>query len=362
MQSLKSMGLALSAIAILGCSAKSEENQSVIYQSVGATQVQEFTEFGVNRSFTGVVVPARSADIAFEFGGTVQTVLVNEGDRVEEGELLAKLDSALLDIERRQLQAQLKEAEANLRLAKSNLSRHSSLESDGFASQQRRDELEAGRDAIQAKIQSLHASLDGNMVRQQKSHLYSPFSGIVGERYLEDGSSAVPGRPVLRLLESAQQEAHIGVPRQLASELDVGQMVTVIVANETVDGQVLAVGGELKARSHTATVRVALPETRALAGSLVQLQVQDSIAGRGFAIPQSALTASMRGLWRVYVLKPVDGDLYRVEARDLQLRYSGDKEAYVEGGLSDGELIVSKGVHKIVPGQLVRIAAGASTV
>lgn len=346
-----------SVLLVAGCTVKSEENQLVIYQIVTATQVQEHSEFSVARSFSGVLVPARSADIAFEFGGTLQVVMVDEGDRVAEGELLAKLDTALLSIERRQLQAQLTETEANLRLSKSNLTRHSSLESDGFASQQRRDELEAGRDAIRASIQRLHAALDGNQVRQEKSHLYAPFDGVIGERYQEDGSSAVPGKAVFKLLETGRMEAHIGVPRKLAITLAVGDIVSVEVGDELMEGTILAVGAELKARSHTAKIRIQLPSGQALAGSLVQLRLMDSIAGKGFPIPQSALTASMRGLWRVYVITPAQDGLYRVEARDLQLRYAGQEEAYVEGGLSDGDLIVTKGVQKVVPGQLVEITA-----
>jgi RND family efflux transporter MFP subunit len=355
MRLIKKFTALLAVLTVVGCNANSQESSEIIYQSVAAVQVQESSEFALTRSFTGVILPARSADIAFEFGGTVQFMLAEEGDRFKEGDLLAKLDTALLAIERRQLQAQLVEARANLRLVRSNLKRHTSLESDGFASQQRRDELEAGKDAVEASITQFQAALDGNQVRQEKAHLYAPFSGVVGESYLDVGSSASAGRPVLRALEVEQMEAHVGVPRQLAGSLQIGQLVKLRVGDKVLEGEVLAVGAELKARSHTAKVRIYLPSQDLLAGSLVELQLEDSISEQGFTVPQSSLTASLRGLWRVYVLAPAGKDLHRVEARDLQVRYSGETLAYVEGGLSDGELVVSAGVHKIVPGQLVRL-------
>jgi RND family efflux transporter MFP subunit len=345
----------LGVLLIAGCEANSRETGEIIYQSVSAVQVAEQAEFELTRNFTGIVLPARTANIAFEFGGTVQSMLVDEGDRIEEGDLLAQLDTALLAIERRQLQAQLEEAEANLRLASANLARHMSLETDGFASQQRRDELEAGRDAVAARISQLQATLDGNQVRQEKAHLYAPFAGVVGERFLEEGSSAGTGAPVLRILETGQMEAHVGVPRQLAQNLSVDQIVTVQLGERVDQGQVLAVGAELKAQSHTAKVRIQLPPQDVLAGSLVQLRLADSVSGPGFSVPQSALTASMRGLWRVYVLVSAGENLYRVEARDLQLLYSDEQHAFVEGGLNSGETVVTDGVHKLVPGQLVRI-------
>ncbi len=348
--------LGIFAHQLSGCSAPTEADRQVIYQPVSAYTVSQQDEFTLNRSFTGVVEAAQSAQIAFEFGGKVQVVLVNEGDRVEEGELLARLDTALLDIERRQLQAQLKEAQANLRLTEANLSRQTSLETDGYASRQRRDELEASRDAINANINHLEAALDGNMVRQEKAHLLAPFAGVISERFLEQGSAASPSVPAFRVLETGRLEAHIGVPRQLAHNVTPGDVVSLTIAGRDTHGEVLAVGAELKARSHAVMIRTTVPEGESLAGSVVELHLEDRIKDTGFIVPESALTASMRGLWRVYVLVPQDNDLYRVEARDLQLRYSGEARAYVTGGLREGESIVADGVHKIVPGQLVRLS------
>jgi RND family efflux transporter MFP subunit len=339
----------------VGCSAPVDAERQVIYQTVTAVTVKEQTDFAIDRSFTGVIQPAQAAQLAFEFAGTVQTVLVDEGDRVEEGELLARLDTALLSIERRQLQAQLAEAEANLRLTEANLSRQTSLQSDGYASLQRRDELEAGRDAIRANISQLEAALDGNTVRQEKAHLYAPFAGVISERYLEQGSAASPGGPVFRVLEISRLEAHVGVPRSLANVVATGDVVELRVAGKSTHGEVLAIGAELKAGSHAVMMRMTLPEGVGLAGSVVELRLTDAVRGSGFVIPETALTASLRGLWRVYVLLPDADDLKKVEARDLQLRFVGEKRAFVEGGLRDGEIIVATGVHKIVPGQLVRI-------
>jgi RND family efflux transporter MFP subunit len=350
----------LSLILILsiqvGCSDGSSVERAVIYQPVSVVRLQEQSEFSITRSYTGVVQPAQTANIAFEFPGTVKLALANEGDRVEERELLARLDTSLLDIERRQLQAQLAEAQANLRLSSSNLQRQSSLESDGYSSLQQRDELEASRDVFQANILSLEAALDGNLVRQEKSHLYAPFAGVISERYLEEGSASAPGVPAFRVLETGQLEAHVGVPRKLAAQIAPGDTVILRVDEQELTGEVLAVGGELKARSHAVMIRILLPDSASLTGSVAELQLQDSIEADGFIIPESALTASIRGLWRVYVASPAEEGLYRVEARDLQLRYSGESFSYVTGGVRDGESIVVDGLHKIVPGQLVRVS------
>jgi RND family efflux transporter MFP subunit len=347
------------ALAVLsGCDVRGESTATLIYQVVEAFTVSETEAFEIEREFSGVLRPAQRADLAFEFAGSMQAVLVNEGDPVSAGDLLAQLDISLLIIERRQLQAQLEEALANLRLTDANLARQSSLEIDGFASRQRRDELEANRDAINASVNNLRAALDGNTVKQEKSHLFAPFSGVISERYLEQGSTVGAGVPVLRILQSGQMEAHIGVPESLAKSIKPGETVTVIADDKRLQGTVLAVGAELKAQSHTAKVRIGLPSQQALAGSLVKLLLHDRIAAAGFRIPQSALTASLRGLWRLYVLVPAENGLYQVQSRDVQLRYLGEQEAYVEGGLVSGEQIIVSGVHKVVSGQLVRLAAG----
>jgi RND family efflux transporter MFP subunit len=356
---LKKLALvpALLLLTQAGCQVNSEELRQVIYQPVASFTVNATQDFEVQRSFTGVVAPAQSADIAFEFAGRIESVLVSEGDRVEAGQQLAQLDTALLAIERRQLEAQLAEARANLRLTLNNLKRQTSLETDGYASRQRRDELEAGRDAVEASVNHLQAALDGNRVRQDKARLYAPFAGVVSERFLEQGSTAAPGSPVLRLLETDRLEAHIGVPRQLAGALQRGDKVALTVAGRQLSGKVLAVGAELKSHSHAVKIRIALPSTDLLAGSLVELEMAERIGLSGFVVPETALTASLRGLWRVYVLKPdAQGDLFQVEARDLQLRYTDEQQAFVLGGLNDGDRVIASGVHNVVPGQLVRLA------
>lgn len=351
------LALLLAAAVLNGCDVRGEATPAIIYQVVEAVTVTESDTFTIERDFSGVLRPAQRADLAFEFAGTMKTVLVNEGDPVAEGDMLAQLDISLLIIERRQLQAQLQEALANFRLIEANLKRQSTLETDGFASRQRRDELEANRDAINASVSNLRAALDGNMVRQEKSHLYAPFGGVISERYLEQGSTVGAGKAVVRILETGRMEAHVGVPEQLAKVLSPGDEVTVLVDKTLMQGEILAVGAELKAQSHTAKVRISLPDQQALAGSLVKLLLEDQIAASGFRVPQSALTASLRGLWRVYVLVPADKDLYKVQSRDVQLRYMGEQEAYVEGGLVTGELVISGGVHKVVTGQLVRLSS-----
>jgi len=339
----------------IACSPSSVTERAVVYQPVSTDTVVAQSQYTLTRGFTGVVEPAQTANMAFEFGGTLHSVLVSEGDRVEEGQLLAKLDTALLSIEHRQLKAQLTEAEANLRLALANVKRQSALENDGYASRQRRDELEANRDALRANIDQLKAALDGNQVRQEKSALHAPFAGVISERFLAQGSAAGPGTAVLRLLETGRLEAHVGVPLRLAKDISPGEQVQLKIAEQTLMGEVLAVGSELKARSNAVMIRVGISDVSNIAGNVVELQLEDKIEASGFIVPESALSASLRGLWRIYVLKSEGKNLYRVEARDLQLRFSGETEAYVTGGLHDGDTIVVDGVHKIVPGQIVKL-------
>lgn len=341
------------------CSDSDSSKRTVVYQPVSTVQLSEQPSFIIARRYTGIVAAVQSANLAFELPGTVQAVLVSEGDRVAKGALLARLDTALLDVERRQLEAGLVEARANLRLSAANLQRQSSLEVGGYASRQRRDELEASRDALQANIIRMQAQLDGNSIRHEKSKLYAPFAGVVGERFLHEGNAAGPGVTAFRVLEDERLEAHIGVPDKLAAQIAIGDIATLHVAQGQLDGEVLAVGSELKDRSHAVMIRVKLPASASLVGSVVQLELQDTIDVTGFKIPDSALTASMRGLWRVYVVTPAEQGLHRVEARDLQVRYSGEGFAFVTGGVRHGESIVADGLHKIVPGQLVKISAGS---
>ncbi|BFM10750.1 efflux RND transporter periplasmic adaptor subunit [Simiduia litorea] len=332
--------------------------------------LQEQASYNIERRFAGRVAASQDADVGFELAGRVSQLLVNDGDRVQAGQVLAKLDTELLVAERAQLLAQLDDTKARQLLNTANIKRHQSLQASGFASQQRLDELETEQKTLTASLDALTANLDSVDSRLRKANLKAPYSGVVARRFVDQGMVVNAGSPVLRLQESGAMEAAIGVPVTFALNLTAGQLVPLSLRGNIFEARIITVGSDVSPVTNTVNVRLLLPQnTSAFNGDLIQLVMTESVQKTGFWIAADAITDGVRGRWTVYVLVKESDGVYRVEARDIQIEHMLGDRMFASGALADGELIVANGVHRVVPGQLVSVnltpeadAEGATSV
>ncbi|MEM1091957.1 MAG: efflux RND transporter periplasmic adaptor subunit [Pseudomonadota bacterium] len=356
----------LTAAALLGLAACSQnadpEAGQVVTQPVEMASIQPQTTYAIRRDFAGLVVPAQSTDLGFELAGKVSMLTADEGETVQAGERLAMLDTDLLLDRRRELSAQLEEIVANIELNRLNNKRIVELESKGFASKQRADELATEYDTLNARQAQVEAALTTNQTRIDKSELRAPFDSTVSARFVDAGAVVNAGTPVLRLLESGQAEARVGVPVRMLDSLSVGQSVSLSVAGQATTGQVIALGQNVTRSTLTVPVRVVLsPEAPAVFGDQAYLQLDETIVAEGFWVPLEAITEGMRGLWNVYAARPeADGSAYVIESRDVRVLFAETRRAFVSGALAGDELIVQSGLHRLVPGQRVVRAEASS--
>ncbi|MEM6576819.1 MAG: efflux RND transporter periplasmic adaptor subunit, partial [Pseudomonadota bacterium] len=261
-----------------------------------------------------------------------------------------------------ELSAQLEEIVANIELNRLNNKRIVELESKGFASKQRADELATEYDTLKARQAQVEAALTTNQTRIDKSELRAPFDSTVSARFVDAGAVVNAGTPVLRLLESGQAEARVGVPVRMLDSLSVGQDVSLSVAGQATTGQVIALGQNVTRSTLTVPVRVVLaPDAPAVFGDQAYLQLDETIVADGFWVPLEAITEGMRGLWNVYAARPeADGSAYVIESRDVRVLFAETRRAFVSGALAGDELIIQSGLHRLVPGQRVVRAEATS--
>jgi membrane fusion protein, multidrug efflux system len=313
--------------------------------------------YSVEHEYSGSVVAIQHEDVGFELNGTINRVLVDEGESIAQGQLLAELDTQLLQTDRQQFEAQIAETAARSRLTDANLVREQSLKRSGFVAEQRLDELRAEKEVLEATLQRLRANLDATAVRLEKSRLQAPFAGVVTRRYRDTGAVIGAGTPVLRLLDSQALQARVGVPAAVAAQLLPGTPVTVRIGAQLHQARVLTVGADIDPVTRTIVVRAALPAVDGLVdGELIALRVEQPVEEPGAWVPLAALSDGVRGLWVVQVLAPQDDGSWRVESRDVQVLHAGAERVFVSGALRDGERVIDSGVHRVAPGQTVRLA------
>ncbi len=329
-------------------------------RALGVDAARAALESGYERSqrFVGRVEFAQASDLSFELGGKVARVLIDEGDRVEAGAAVAELDTERLRARRAELVAARVEARSLLELAELRDGRaRFLLDEDVIAPQQADDtRLEAAaRAAALARVRAQIASVDVDLA---KSVLRAPFAGEVSARHVDAGVVVGGGEPILRLLETARAEVRVGVSRAVAAELSVGERVSLEIDAIPYAGRVLAVLPERHGDTRTVSVRARIeePDQRIRQGDLAVLRWREPVDAPGFWLPRAALTEGSRGLWVAYVATPDADGHARLDRRPVELLHEAGERVYVRGALREGEPVVQRGVHRLVPGQLVHLS------
>lgn len=416
------LGVAIAALAMggLGLSqqgASQDADSDVTEQRVLPVSTQILTlsnSYPVQRTYSGQIQARRVSDIGFELTGTLIDFPLKEGDRIQQGATLARLDTRSLSAQKKQLMAQRIQAVAQLSeletgprqeeidaakatvqdlgqqvaLADRLSQRRKSLFEQGAVSkesyeerffnaqslrkrqeqaQKRLEELQAGtrveRVASQdAQLLEIDARLEALEIQRSKTSLKAPFSGLVAQKLVSEGVVLNAGQPIVRLVESGAMEAHIGVPQAIADQMKLGQTLPIKVGNKRYRGTIAAFFPEIDPTSRTVTVMLEFsPQSTLTIGQTTQLIWEKTETQSGFWLPTTAVIAGEQGLWSTYVLKPikpqsqVSEGVFSAVRRDVEVIHSEGNRVYVRGMLSPGEEVINQGTHRLASGQRVKV-------
>lgn len=327
------------------------------------------SHYEVRRAFTGQVEPTRESPLGFELSGLLVEVRVDDGETVRAGDTLARLDTQRLEARRSELAAALREAEAALALARVTRDRFEDVIQAGGVTRQELDEAREGYRAAEAAVGLARSRIETVDVDISKSVLQAPFDGVVVNRSADEGRVVQAGEAVLELQELGTREVRIGVAGPLVAELATGQRRSIKVGGKTVGARVKAILPRRDVETRTVDVILALDESalHLRPGELARLELSRRVPDAGFWLPVGALAEGERGLWTVYAARPLtsgsrgDEATHRLVSHIVEVLHADSDRVYVRGNLTAGQRIVDDGLHRVVPGQLVRLG-GASGV
>lgn len=324
---------------------------AVSVQKVRLAEAYEITD-----RYAGRLEPARETHLAFERAGLLTQILFEEGERVEAGQVVARLDTAKLEAERDRLRAERKELEARKSLAAVTLERQRTLASKGWQTEQRHDEARFALAETTAAIERIDAAIASVEVDLAKSVLTAPYAGTVAARALDEGAVVDPGRAVVELLESGVRQVRIGVSVEAAAALEEGGTYRLEAGGRELQGRLIAKRPDLQTGTRTVTVLLRLPDAGGLPfGEIVELLIEREIAVQGTWLPVRALSEGRKGLWSILTVVARDGG--QVIAREaVEVLHLEADRAYVRGTLADGARVVLNGTNRIIPGQAVALA------
>ena len=331
--------------------------------TVSYVTVTPQAEFSTNRVYAGTSRAARRAELGFKRGGEVATVMVDLGDSVAAGQLLAQLDTRALASDLRRAQSEEVLAAANRRsasaqteLAANTERRVRALRANGNVSQQAFDEAHlqyrvsrAQLEVAQASLGRAQAAVEAMEVALSEAEIRAPFGGVIQARHVDEGSQIGPGSPALSLVETSKREAHIGIPESAVTSLTVGDAYTIIWQNVSASAQLRSLLPEVNPNTRTVTAVFTVADQRIPLGAVVELSLRQRVPGNGFWVPIDALTAMDRGLWGVFI---IDAENI-VQQRLVEIVHNEGDRAFVRGLLSTSDRVVATGTQRIVAGQRV---------
>jgi RND family efflux transporter MFP subunit len=191
---------------------------------------------GSSYQLDGVVQPVKQSTVAAQASGRVSTLLVKAGDRVKSGQLLAVIDDRETLVGVQRSQAQINQAEAEVRNAKSGLERSKELQAKGFVSKAALDTaLEQYNIASAARDQAVAASRQTTLA-QGFTRVTAPFDGWVMQTNVEAGDLAVPGHPIATIYAPQPLRVVVQVPSSRAQAVKAATQ-TLILLDDPQSGQ-----------------------------------------------------------------------------------------------------------------------------
>jgi HlyD family secretion protein len=285
-------------------------------------------------------------------GGQVVRVLVEPGQWVNRGQVLAVIDRSVQTQEAAQLAASIQVAQADLRLAQQNLDRSQRLVARGFVSRADIDRLTATRDAAAARVRVAQAQLGGARARIGRLDIRAPAGGLVLDRNIEAGQVVSGGsQPVFRIAEGGQMELLARLPQDELARITVGVPATVtpVGSARSFQGQIWQVSPIIDQATRQGEARIAIPYDRELRpGGFAQAVIEtgSSVAPQ---LPDSAVQSDDRGNF-VYIIDQND----TVVRRDVRIGDVSDQGITIVEGLNGDERIVESAGAFLNPGQKVR--------
>lgn len=341
------------AIFVAGCSQDAEERPPQIRPVQVATVERGQRE--QTTTFTGHVQAQEEASLAFRVSGRMIERLVNIGDKVSAGQIIARLDPQNARNALRSAQAALAASESQLVTARNAFSRQDQLLRNGFTTRSNHDTARSNLETAQSSVDNAEAQLKIAEDNLGYTDLVMDASGTVTARGAEPGEVVQAGQMIVQVAREGGRDAVFDVPAQILREASPDSIITVVLADDhsiEVTGRVREVSPQADPVTRTFRVRVGLDNapTAMRLGSTVNGRV--SVANEvAMEIPANALTAlnSAPAVW------VVDPDTETVHLRNIEIMRFGNANVAVASGLSAGDVVVTAGIQALHPGQKVRL-------
>ena len=280
-----------------------------------------------------------------EVSGRIARLSFGDGQRVRRGQLLVQLDD-ILQV------AQVRQAEAQAGIARTNLQRNRELVAQIFVSQSVVDQSAAALEVAMAQVALSKAQLE-------RMKILAPFDGVAGIRSVNIGDYVKDGADLVNIEDTSQVWVDFRLPERYLARLKTGQPVEVVLdamPGRTFKGQVDALDSQLDANGRSLLVRARLanPDGVLRTGMFARTRTLFAVRENALVVPEEALVPQGGKQFLIKVVDGPKGDKVsqRLEA-SLGVRVPGKVE--ILAGVAEGDLVVTAGQTRLLRGEALPV-------
>jgi membrane fusion protein (multidrug efflux system) len=311
--------------------------------------VAEEEEWVPSLKAVGSTAAVQGVTVSTDEPGIVQKIAFESGHTVKEGDLLVQLEVS-------QELAQLRSAEAQMRLAQANLARQENLLKGRVSSQADYDSVKAQYDQAVARVEEVKALINKKTIR-------APFGGVLGIRAVNLGQYLQSGAQVAPLQSLDPIYVNFWLPQQNFGQIAAGQSVRVRadgLPGLEFEGKINAVDAVIDEATRNVRVQATLANPKALLrpGMFVNTEVPLSETANHVVLPATAIQYAPYGdtVYVIEEMKGPDGKAYRgVRQQVVKVGESRGDRVAILSGVKPGEEVVTSGVFKLRPGSQVQV-------
>ncbi len=310
-----------------------------------STEVVEDTIFKHFVEIPGDVETDQNIIIYPEYSGVLREVLVNEGEDVQKGQILARIDEG-------GLRSQLAQAQAQATLAKTTFERQERLWKQKIGSEIQFLEAKTNYEALQNSVDQLLSQLAKTVVR-------APFSGTIDEILTDQGEVVAPGQSRLfRLINLSNMHITAAIPEPYLGKIQKGSEVLVEIGatGKEFTSTIQQVGNFINPNNRTFEIKVNVPAgvNQVKPNQIATVKLNDYSSKNAVVIPENVVQQNSLGENVAFVVEPRNDSIGIVQRRPIKTGYSYNGKVEVLEGIKPGELIIVEGARSVRDGQEVK--------
>jgi RND family efflux transporter MFP subunit len=349
----------LRALAIIGflplLAACDDHAASATAKPARPVQVQRvaFENENATREFVGVVRARYETDLGFRVAGKMVSRVVNVGDRVHIGDVVARLDPQDLKLQVESAEAEFAAATSSLQQAASDLERYTTLKTRGWTSIADFDRKKAAKDEAEGRLERAKRAVDLAHNQLDYSELKADADGVITATLAEPGQVVAIGQPVVRLAHRGEKEAVVALPETWLAEARSSKATVQLWSapgrNFTARLRELSPQADAMTRTYAARFTIDNPDDSVALGMTATVTLSLAADVPVARLPLAAILNRGTGP-SVYVVDRSGA----LQLRPVKVASFTEDTALVTSGVSSGDRIVKLGVQKLDGGERVR--------